>query len=44
MLAGAVLGMCEHIAMYPINTIKTRMQTWSTGTLFNYFSEVLAAC
>ncbi len=26
MLAGAVAGMAEHSAMYPVDTIKTRMQ------------------
>lgn len=26
MLAGAVAGISEHIAMYPMDTIKTRMQ------------------
>ena len=26
MLAGATAGMAEHTAMYPVDTIKTRMQ------------------
>lgn len=26
MLAGAVAGISEHVAMYPMDTIKTRMQ------------------
>jgi solute carrier family 25 (mitochondrial iron transporter), member 28/37 len=26
MLAGAAAGMSEHIAMYPVDTVKTRMQ------------------
>lgn len=26
MLAGAVAGIAEHLAMYPVDTIKTRMQ------------------
>lgn len=26
MLAGAVAGMVEHVAMFPVDTIKTRMQ------------------
>ena len=26
MLAGAVAGVSEHVAMYPMDTIKTRMQ------------------
>lgn len=29
MLAGAVAGIVEHIAMYPVDTIKTRMQALS---------------
>jgi solute carrier family 25 iron transporter 28/37 len=29
MAAGAVAGMVEHIAMYPVDTIKTRMQALS---------------
>lgn len=26
MLAGAVAGVAEHVAMYPVDTVKTRMQ------------------
>ena len=26
MLAGAIAGISEHVAMYPMDTIKTRMQ------------------
>jgi len=26
MMAGAVAGMVEHVAMFPVDTIKTRMQ------------------
>jgi hypothetical protein len=26
MIAGAVAGMVEHVAMFPVDTIKTRMQ------------------
>jgi len=26
MLAGAVAGIAEHVAMYPVDTVKTRMQ------------------
>lgn len=29
MMAGAVAGMGEHIAMFPVDTIKTRMQALS---------------
>jgi solute carrier family 25 iron transporter 28/37 len=29
MLAGAVAGITEHTAMYPVDTIKTRMQALS---------------
>eukprot|EP01025_Chloroclados_australasicus_P014366 TRINITY_DN16728_c0_g1_i2.p2 TRINITY_DN16728_c0_g1~~TRINITY_DN16728_c0_g1_i2.p2 ORF type:complete len:335 (+),score=33.07 TRINITY_DN16728_c0_g1_i2:194-1198(+) len=29
MLAGAVAGITEHAAMFPMDTIKTRMQVWS---------------
>lgn len=29
MVAGSVAGMVEHIAMYPVDTIKTRMQALS---------------
>lgn len=29
MLAGAIAGITEHTAMYPVDTIKTRMQALS---------------
>eukprot|EP00955_Chlamydomonas_euryale_P000998 11679-Chlamydomonas_euryale.AAC.5 len=28
MIAGATAGTVEHTAMYPVDTIKTRMQVW----------------
>eukprot|EP00184_Porphyridium_aerugineum_P006018 CAMPEP_0184695942 /NCGR_PEP_ID=MMETSP0313-20130426/3399_1 /TAXON_ID=2792 /ORGANISM="Porphyridium aerugineum, Strain SAG 1380-2" /LENGTH=393 /DNA_ID=CAMNT_0027154471 /DNA_START=99 /DNA_END=1280 /DNA_ORIENTATION=- len=32
MAAGALAGMAEHIFMYPVDTIKTRMQVYSSAT------------
>mmetsp|Transcript_9975 Transcript_9975/g.36460 ORF Transcript_9975/g.36460 Transcript_9975/m.36460 type:complete len:346 (-) Transcript_9975:90-1127(-) len=32
MLAGAIAGSVEHLAMYPVDTIKTHMQAQSTST------------
>jgi solute carrier family 25 iron transporter 28/37 len=29
MIAGAAAGITEHVAMYPVDTIKTRMQALS---------------
>ncbi|XP_011624472.1 mitoferrin [Amborella trichopoda] len=32
MIAGSVAGIAEHIAMFPVDTLKTRMQVVSAGT------------
>eukprot|EP01139_Manchomonas_bermudensis_P024621 Amastigsp_a843071_62.p1 type:complete len:301 gc:universal Amastigsp_a843071_62:44-946(+) len=31
LVSGAMAGMAEHVAMYPVDTIKTRMQVFSTA-------------
>ena len=31
MLAGAAAGVAEHVTMFPLDTIKTRMQVRTTG-------------
>ena len=33
MLSGAVAGTTEHLAMYPVDTIKTRMQASTSNKL-----------
>lgn len=42
MMAGALAGITEHCIMYPVDSIKTRMQVLQTGTLYSSLSAAFS--